>query len=105
MNGIHDLGGKHGFGSVQVTETEPVFRADWERRMFGMFILSAQAGFFNVDKFRFAVENMDPVHYLASPYYEHWLEALLYHAKRLGVLTQDEFEARVKELAAGQQPC
>ncbi|NTB94907.1 nitrile hydratase subunit beta [Agrobacterium tumefaciens] len=102
MNGIHDVGGKHGFGPVIAPKDEPVFRAEWERRMFGMFILAANAGFFNVDKFRYAVENMDPAHYLSSPYYEHWLEGLLFHAKRHGVVTQEEFDARVLELAGGE---
>ena len=33
MNGIHDLGGMQGFGPIEREENEPVFRADWERRL------------------------------------------------------------------------
>ena len=38
MNGIHDLGGMHGIGRIVREKDEPVFHADWERRMFGLFI-------------------------------------------------------------------
>ena len=30
MNGIHDMGGMHGFGPVSVEEHEPVFHRAWE---------------------------------------------------------------------------
>ena len=33
MNGIHDLGGMQGLGPIEREENEPVFRADWERRL------------------------------------------------------------------------
>ena len=31
MNGVHDMGGQHGFGPVEPEADEPVFHADWER--------------------------------------------------------------------------
>jgi nitrile hydratase len=101
MNGIHDLGGKQGFGKINILQDEPIFRAEWERRMFAMFILTFAGGFFNVDKFRFAVEEMDPVHYLTSPYYEHWLHALEHFAEEHGVLAPGELDAKVAELKKG----
>ncbi len=30
MDGIHDMGGMHGFGKVEPEPNEPVFHADWE---------------------------------------------------------------------------
>lgn len=99
MNGIHDLGGKHGLGKINRPIDEPIFRAEWEGRMFAMFILTFAGGFFNVDKFRHSVENMDPVHYLTSPYYEHWLHALEQFAAEHGAVSKEELEARVAELA------
>ena len=36
MNGIHDMGGMHGFGRVEVEPGEPVFHARWESRVLGM---------------------------------------------------------------------
>jgi hypothetical protein len=40
MNGIHDMGGMHGFGSVEREADEPVFHCAWESRVFGMFIVA-----------------------------------------------------------------
>ncbi len=39
MDGIHDLGGKQGFGSVIREADEPVFHDRWEGRVFGMALL------------------------------------------------------------------
>ena len=33
MNGIHDMGGMHGFGPVMREEDEPLFHAPWEARV------------------------------------------------------------------------
>jgi nitrile hydratase beta subunit len=76
MDGVHDLGGEAGFGAVVVEAEEPVFHAAWEGRVFGMAGAVLSAGGFNTPTFRHAIERMDPVHYLSSSYYEHWLTAL-----------------------------
>lgn len=34
MNGVHDMGGMHGFGTVLPEPNEPVFHAQWEARVF-----------------------------------------------------------------------
>ena len=36
MNGIHDMGGMHGFGPIEREENEPVFHHAWEGRVFAM---------------------------------------------------------------------
>ena len=33
MNGVHDMGGMHGFGPVSEEPNEPVFHGDWEGRL------------------------------------------------------------------------
>ena len=76
MNGIHDLGGMHGFGPVEPEKDEPVFHADWEKRMLGMFVPTFALGFYTIDEFRHTIERMGPQQYLATSYYEHWLHAL-----------------------------
>ncbi len=99
MNGIHDLGGMHGFGPVVREENEPVFHADWERRTFGVVNLAMGAAQIHVDEIRHAIEKMPPAEYLESPYYEHWiygLEALLHER---GLITRDEVARRVADLA------
>jgi hypothetical protein len=73
MNGIHDLGGMHGFGKISPTPDEPVFRSEWEGRVCAMFLSVSGAGYMNIDEWRHAMERMDPVQYLSVSYYEHWL--------------------------------
>ena len=58
VNGIHDMGGMHGFGRVEVERDEPVFHARWEARVFGM-VQSLGGG--NIDAGRHSIERLDPV--------------------------------------------
>jgi len=89
MNGIHDLGGMTCFGPVRREEREPVFHSDWERRVFGMN-LAALAFLGPVDRARHAIERMNPVEYLSTTYYEHWLTVLETLMKDLGYATDEE---------------
>jgi nitrile hydratase len=86
MDGIHDLGGRHGFGASLATRDEGGFHAEWERRVFALASLMGAAGCYNTDEFRHAIERLDPVTYLADGYYGRWLAAV----ERL----IDEFEGR-----------
>ena len=36
MNGVHDMGGMHGFGPIEIEAYEPVFHDEWEGRVYGM---------------------------------------------------------------------
>jgi nitrile hydratase len=71
---------------------EPVFHADWERRVFAL-VLAMQ---FRVDSQRFAIEQMPPARYLATSYYEHWLFGLGLQLEASGLLDSDELK-RVRE--------
>ena len=76
MNGVHDLGGMHGLGPVEVEANEPVFHDDWEARTFAVMNLAGATGLYNVDELRHAIERMAPAEYLTTPYYVHWLHAM-----------------------------
>ena len=76
MDGIHDLGGMHGFGAVVVERDERVFHAAWEGRVFALVGLALAGGLANVDAFRHAIERLSPVEYLTAGYYGRWLAAL-----------------------------
>ena len=65
MNGIHDMGGMHGFGRVEREENEPVFHAAWEGRVLGISRACSAQRLFNIDESRHAIERMAPVDYLA----------------------------------------
>ncbi len=94
MNGIHDMGGMHGFGRIVVERDEPVFHDEWERRVFGCTCALTAAGFGSVDAFRFAIERMAPEHYLRATYYERWMTALASRLVESGVATQAELDVR-----------
>ena len=52
MNGIHDMGGMDGFGTVEPEANEPVFHAPWEGRVLAMMRAMGAAGAWNLDMFR-----------------------------------------------------
>lgn len=78
MNGVHDMGGMHGFGPVdpEPEESEAVFHAEWERRIFGLALATAPLGAWSLDASRHSRERLDALTYLRSSYYEKWLRGL-----------------------------
>ena len=76
MDGMHDLGGKQGFGRVLYSNRAKVFHAPWEQRVNAMYGLAVKLGLFNMDEYRHAIERMEPRHYLAASYYERTLTSL-----------------------------
>lgn len=90
MNGVHDLGGMHGFGPVIREPNEPVFHAEWEKRVFAMTLTAMGRRVCNVDEFRRAIERMPPARYLAATYYEKWLYALESLLVEKGAVTPEE---------------
>lgn len=92
MDGIHDMGGMHGFGPIIREENEPLFHHEWERRVLGMGVaipVPVPGGSRN------NIENMDPAHYLSSTYYEKWLHSRIKGLIDAGALTAEELERRV----------
>ena len=94
MNGVHDMGGMDGFGPVVPEKNEPVFHADWERRMYALVGPAMGAAHANIDAFRHAIERMLPARYLASSYYERWLAAAETLLVERGVVTREELLAK-----------
>jgi hypothetical protein len=76
MNGAQDLGGMMGFGPVLAETDEPVFHADWEKRVLALRNAAGALGEWNIDMARHANETLHPVDYLSSSYYEVWLKGL-----------------------------
>lgn len=94
MNGVHDMGGMHGFGPIEREANEPRFHHDWERRVFAMRVASPipiPGGS------RHNIEQMPPAGYLSTSYYEKWLESRLQGFIDAGAISAEEFEARLAE--------
>jgi nitrile hydratase len=94
LDGIHDLGGIAGFGPVDAPPSEPVFHHDWERRAMRATIATSAALGIPTPQFRHSMERMDPAHYLASSYYEHWLTGAATALVEEGKTTQTELDRR-----------
>ena len=93
MNGIHDMGGMHGFGPLPFEEEEPLFHQPWEGRVLATNLaLSPHVGS-NVDRFRFLIESMAPADYLNASYYERWLASILAACAENGILAEEELAA------------
>ena len=75
MDGIHDLGGKQGFGAVDVDEEEVPFHADWEGRMWAIAQCAGGRDGWTLDWWRHCRELIDPVDYLTRPYFDSWMQA------------------------------
>jgi len=97
MNGVHDLGGMHGFGPIVREENEPYFHQSWERRVFSMALSTLAARCFNVDEFRRTIERMPPAQYLSSSYYERWLHSVEALLVEKGFVTRDEIDVAMRE--------
>jgi len=76
MNGAQDLGGMMGFGPVNPEPDEPVFHAEWERRVLAATLAMGALGEWSIDTSRFARESLPPAQYLTSSYYQIWLAGL-----------------------------
>ncbi len=125
MDGIHDLGGKHGFGRARPaasgeakdsnntkdpgTTEDPreaedsinAFQAYWEARVFNMMRELRRAGIIrNADQFRHAIERIDPRAYLLHGYYGRWLGGLETLVVEAGIVSQAIIDERALALGA-----
>ena len=88
MNGVHDLGGMHGFGPVRAESetTEPLFHHPWEADVLTSMFGTMRLGKWSLDEFRFTIEHGPALDYLRRTYYEKWLAALETLVVQLGLL-------------------
>lgn len=94
MDGMHDLGGKQGFGPVRHGPDAAVFHEPWEKRVNALYGLAVRLGHFNMDEYRHAIERMEPRHYLGAGYYERTLTSLATLLVEKGLITREELEAQ-----------
>jgi nitrile hydratase len=101
VNGIHDIGGMHGFGAVDHDPSAPAFHADWERRTFASFVATLGQGMYDMDEVRYSIERMEPSHYLSCRYYEKWLTGMETLLTEKGVLSEAEIVDRIESFESG----
>jgi nitrile hydratase subunit beta len=101
MNGVHDMGGMHGFGKVEPDADERPFHTPWEARVLAMQRAIRAARAWNIDMSRDAIERQPPERYLAASYYERWLMAMETNVVEKGLIDPDELAAG-RALRAGK---
>ena len=101
MDGIHDMGGMHGFGKVEPEPNEPVFHAAWEAHCLALNRAMGYTGIWTIDQTRFGIERLPPDVYLTSSYYRKWavrLENLVVELGLAGAAAGRLYEPRVNVL-------
>ena len=93
MNGVHDMGGMQGFGSVEPEANEPVFHHRWEARTHAIAKALGSWGKWNIDYGRHQRELIPPAEYLRMSYYEKWFTALAGQIVEVGLVTREELES------------
>ena len=95
MDGVHDMGGMHGFGPIPIEPDEPVFHSEWEAKAFAFRMAVAARRKWTLDTSRHANERLLPHDYLSFSYYERWIAGLA------TLMVENELVSR-DELASGQ---
>ena len=105
MDGIHDLGGREGFGAIEVNETEEQFHEAWEARVRGMVSAMSRADDWSLDWFRHCRELIMPGDYLTRPYFDQWIQTYAAMMVNSGVATIEELvSGRAQGSAPGLAP-
>jgi nitrile hydratase len=75
MDGVHDLGGKQGYGPIDVLEPIEPFHSEWEARAWALSKgFGGGAPDITIDWWRHVRETSIPSDYLTRPYLDSWLE-------------------------------
>ena len=90
MDGMHDLGGREGFGPIEVKESDEPFHSAWEARVLGIARAISRADDWNIDWFRHCRELIDPADYLTRAYYDQWLMTYAAMMINSGMATVEE---------------
>ena len=94
---VHDIGGL-AFGAIDRSEHDPTL---WEKRTDAMLILlvGPKKGAFKIDALRRVIEDYGQQEYDRTEYYEKWIRAIRNLVVEQEILSAEEIEARMAEVA------
>lgn len=97
MDGVHDLGGRQGFGRInwEYDEGYESFHEDWEARAYAMTVQlwaqwNGKPELWTLDWFRHVRERIDPINYLTRPYFDQWVQCIFAILIDNGTVTWEE---------------
>ena len=95
---VHDVGGLD-FGAIDRSEHD---LALWEKRTDAMLILltGPKKSAFKIDALRRVIEDYGQQEYDRTQYYEKWIRAIRNLVVEQEIMTREEIDARMAELAA-----
>jgi len=93
LNGVHDMGGMHGMGSIEYEQDEPVFHSRWEARAFALTRAVGAWGKWNIDASRHQRELIPAAESLRMSYYEKWITGLEELIVKGGLVSRAEIES------------
>jgi nitrile hydratase subunit beta len=96
MNGIHDMGGMHGFGPINREANEPVFHERWEARAQALHTAMAAWRKWDTDHFRSKLESMPGSEYFRMSYYERRFLAFTKLLIEAGFVSEAELDGHTK---------
>jgi nitrile hydratase len=102
VDGVHDMGGMHGFGPVVEPGAELAYHQPWEPRVFAIQMLVGTERLGAGPGGRPVREEMEPAQYLAASYYERWLYSAEQRLLRKGTIAPGEIDVAAERLNAGE---
>ena len=93
MNGVHDVGGVHGYGAVDPDPDESVFHCRRDGRILALHLALGRTGEWTLDEYRFTRERLSPADQHTMTYYETVLAALECLVAEHGLAGRDELAA------------
>jgi len=103
VDGIHDLGGKRGFGRVPELTDDGPFAEPWEGKAFVIGALSARIAGGNLHAMRHGIERVPPSEYLVG-YWNRWTIGAQIMMADSGIVTEEEVRARAAQLSGQDVP-
>ena len=92
MDGVHDLGGKEGFGPIDVRERDVPFHYPWEGRMWSIAMLTGSSDW-TIDWWRHVRELIEPTDYLTRRYFDQWMQTQTAAMIDSGILTLEDMSS------------
>jgi nitrile hydratase len=102
MDGIHDLGGREGFGPIRWKSDEhgQAFHEEWQARVWAIAMLMfakwrRDDSGWTPDWFRHVLERIDPADYLTMNYFDKWVQSCTAVLIDEGTFDLDDFVSGV----------